>query len=35
MSTALTDLLFWIAVFAALFVLFRYLQKRKDKDKKD
>ncbi len=33
MPSALADLLFWIAAFAALFFLFRYLQKRKnDKD---
>ncbi len=30
MPDALTDLLFWIAVFAALFFLIRYLQKKKN-----
>lgn len=29
MSTALLDLLFWIAAFVALFFLFRWLQARK------
>lgn len=29
MSDALTDLLFWIALFVGLFFLFRWLQKRK------
>ncbi len=33
MPDAFTDLLFWIAIFVALFFFFRYLQKRKnDKD---
>lgn len=33
MGGALTDLLFWIVMFIALFALFRYLQKRrKDRD---
>lgn len=32
MSEALGDLLFWIVLMAVLFVLIRYLQKRKHKD---
>ncbi len=31
MSEALSDLLFWIVVFVALFFLFRWLQARKKK----
>lgn len=33
MPAALADLLFWVVVLAALFILFRFLQKRKNKDK--
>jgi len=35
MSTALTDLLFWIGAFVALFFLLRFLQKRKTPKKDD
>lgn len=34
MPTYLIDLLFWIAVFVGLFFLVRFLQSRKDQDKK-
>lgn len=33
MSEALLDLLFWIVALAVLFFVFRFLQKRKDKNK--
>ena len=33
MPHALGDLLFWIVLMAALFVLIRFLQNRKNKDK--
>ena len=35
MNSALGDLLFWIAIFVALFFLFRWLQARKTKRKDD
>ena len=35
MSEAMTDLLFWIVAFVALFFLFRWLQAAKKKKKED